>query len=398
MRMRICLGLRSLGSNPWDLLERIGRSGPDDLKRDLGNTTAYSERKPTHTMGDAERQALMALWQAGKKQWGNDHSAFRVDLQGIHRVVHFITENLLEEEELFTSIESSVEYSKNNDAIVYSKLVEAIKSDEKAVLNRLMPQADPYTVAAALKGYFQDMPEPIIQHSQYDRYIEIAEEARGLPDSVKAKRLSKALSELPKPRYANLHSIAKLCMSLDDSIGDLAVVFGPSILRPRKNSGGGPDVGTVEGTKLIINIVLMIFNMHEQLFVKGGGGKANTWKPTKKKMQQHQQQHHTARGGAIVPPPTRKKNSANGAFRRAQKLHKPFKSTTASSAKSSGKPQKITNMKGKGRSIWQKSMAAAAAASTKQQQQQHSQKVRTTRNTNLFMGKAKGEGICECPM
>ncbi|KAH3757005.1 Rho GTPase-activating protein [Pelomyxa schiedti] len=97
---------------------------------------------------------------------------------------------------------------------------------------------DPYAVAAVLKLYLRELPDPLLTFALYDSFMEAAKSGSAVTDNLKALIL-----KLPLLNQASLRYLMKYISKVAENHAtnlmtarNLAVVFGPTILRPREET------------------------------------------------------------------------------------------------------------------------------------------------------------------
>eukprot|EP00802_Teleaulax_amphioxeia_P014731 Tamp_14806.p1 GENE.Tamp_14806~~Tamp_14806.p1 ORF type:complete len:353 (-),score=92.44 Tamp_14806:540-1577(-) len=129
-------------------------------------------------------------------------------------------------------------------------------------------QTEPAVVAALLRQWLVDLPEPLLTHGLYDAFTKayrsegqkeaMIEVAGQLPYTnwLSAKRLLEFLAALHQKDPEGLHT--------------LAVSFGPALLRPRKGLGGGLAGGALRGLledlPLICDVAQVIISHAPDMF------------------------------------------------------------------------------------------------------------------------------------
>lgn len=97
---------------------------------------------------------------------------------------------------------------------------------------------DPHTVAALLKQFFRDLPEPLLTFDNYSKFIEIAS-IKETPTDEKVKQVFALVETLPpehqiilKHLLSFLNRVSRLSDLNKMTVANLAMVFGPNLLRP----------------------------------------------------------------------------------------------------------------------------------------------------------------------
>ncbi|GAA5912316.1 uncharacterized protein JCM6883_003323 [Sporobolomyces salmoneus] len=91
-------------------------------------------------------------------------------------------------------------------------------------------------IAAVLKLWFRELPEPLLTWELYHQFIDVAKIEN---DRLRHIRLHERVNELPDPNYAtlkylmgHLDKVAQQESSNQMSVSNLAIVFGPNLLSP----------------------------------------------------------------------------------------------------------------------------------------------------------------------
>uniref|UniRef100_A0A8B9XH59 Rho GTPase activating protein 45 n=1 Tax=Bos mutus grunniens TaxID=30521 RepID=A0A8B9XH59_BOSMU len=148
------------------------------------------------------------------------------------------------------------------------KLCQAFENGKELVE---LSQASPHDISNVLKLYLRQLPEPLISFRFYHELVGIAKDSlkaeaeakaasRGRPDATEreaaamamASRLRELLRDLPRDNWATLRYLMRhLCriveVEQDNKMtpGNLGIVFGPTLLRPR------PTEATVSLSSLV---------------------------------------------------------------------------------------------------------------------------------------------------
>mmetsp|Transcript_48029 Transcript_48029/g.113362 ORF Transcript_48029/g.113362 Transcript_48029/m.113362 type:complete len:323 (-) Transcript_48029:118-1086(-) len=134
--------------------------------------------------------------------------------------------------------------------------------DADAAVVDLSTQKETHTVCTVLRHWMVELPEPLLTYSLYDNFINAGYEA----DAVGA--LSRVTCQLGD---ANFLACQRLFLFLafvakkdPASIPDLAVAFGPSLLRPRRREG--VLRGVMQDLPAICSLVEVLITNAEALF------------------------------------------------------------------------------------------------------------------------------------
>ncbi|TKY88907.1 hypothetical protein EX895_002148 [Sporisorium graminicola] len=139
-------------------------------------------------------------------------------------------------------------------------------------------------VAGCLKLWFRELPEPLLTHELYSRFIEAA---RIDNDRLRHIRLHECVNELPDANYATLKYLmghldkVKSLEHLNQmSASNLAIVFGPTLLSPPPSgyedgngvvNGGGAGAGIqIHDMSFQCRAVETILDKYREIFVDEG--------------------------------------------------------------------------------------------------------------------------------
>ena len=93
-----------------------------------------------------------------------------------------------------------------------------------------------HTMAALLKRYFREMPEPLVPFDLYAAFVGAVSD--GTPEQ-QAVRLQKLAALLSKPRFETLKALMEILVTVAAGVDhnkmgaeNLAVVFAPNLFRP----------------------------------------------------------------------------------------------------------------------------------------------------------------------
>lgn len=116
---------------------------------------------------------------------------------------------------------------------------------------------DPHCIAAVLKSYLRELPEPLMTFELYHDWMHVTQ----LREELRQNALWVVVDKLPKPNYNNLRYIIKFLAKLAAnsncnkmSPGNIATVIGPSLLWPPGESG--PSVLTAASHNAVIGILI----------------------------------------------------------------------------------------------------------------------------------------------
>ncbi|XP_027716445.1 rho GTPase-activating protein 22 isoform X5 [Vombatus ursinus] len=174
----------------------------------------------------------------------------------VEQCVDFIRERGLTEEGLFRM---------PGQANLVKDLQDSFDCGEKPLFDST---TDVHTVASLLKLYLRELPEPVIPFAKYEDFLSCAQ-LLSKDESEGTLELAKQVKNLPQ---ANYNLLKYICKFLDEvqahsninkmSVQNLATVFGPNILRPKKED----PVTIMEGTSLVQHLMTILISKHSQLF------------------------------------------------------------------------------------------------------------------------------------
>ncbi|XP_068702221.1 rho GTPase-activating protein 24-like isoform X1 [Montipora capricornis] len=129
-------------------------------------------------------------------------------------------------------------------------------------------RAEVHSVASVLKSYLRELPEPLIPYDYFEVFLTAARcyEMRQ-EDGIVATQ--NQLKTLPQPNYILLryicrflHEVQKHCEQNKMTVRNLAMVFGPNILR----SGSEDPKVMMESTNLVTELISILIRQHELFF------------------------------------------------------------------------------------------------------------------------------------
>ncbi|KAM9065072.1 rho GTPase-activating protein 22 isoform X2 [Sarcophilus harrisii] len=174
----------------------------------------------------------------------------------VEQCVDFIRERGLTEEGLFRM---------PGQANLVKDLQDSFDCGEKPLFDST---TDVHTVASLLKLYLRELPEPVIPFAKYEDFLSCAQ-LLSKDETEGTLELAKQVKNLPQ---ANYNLLKYICKFLDEvqahsninkmSVQNLATVFGPNILRPKKED----PVTIMEGTSLVQHLMTILISKHSQLF------------------------------------------------------------------------------------------------------------------------------------
>ncbi|XP_067042221.1 rho GTPase-activating protein 24-like isoform X1 [Acropora muricata] len=175
----------------------------------------------------------------------------------VHKCVDFIIAHGLKEEGLFR-LPGHVEK--------VASLKDAFNKGKNPELESTRTEV--HSVASVLKSYFRELPEPLIPYDYFEVFLTAARcyEMRE-EDGIIA--VQNQLKTLPQPNYSLLrflcrflHEVQKHCEQNKMNARNLAMVFGPNILR----SGSEDPKVMMESTNLVTELISILIRKHELLF------------------------------------------------------------------------------------------------------------------------------------
>ncbi|XP_056627365.1 rho GTPase-activating protein 22 isoform X2 [Triplophysa dalaica] len=176
----------------------------------------------------------------------------------VEQCVDFIREQGLDEEGLFRM---------PGQANLVKDLQEAFDCGDKPQFDS---NTDVHTVASLLKLYLRELPEPVIPFSKYENFLSCAQ-LLAKDEEEGTQKLGKLVKTLP---VANYNLLKYICKFLDEvqsyshenkmGVQNLATVFGPNILRPKKED---PET-IMEGTTLVQHLMTVLISKHDHLYIE----------------------------------------------------------------------------------------------------------------------------------
>ncbi|KAA0725399.1 Rho GTPase-activating protein 22 [Triplophysa tibetana] len=196
----------------------------------------------------------------------------------VEQCVDFIREQGLDEEGLFRM---------PGQANLVKDLQEAFDCGDKPQFDS---NTDVHTVASLLKLYLRELPEPVIPFSKYENFLSCAQ-LLAKDEEEGTQELGKLVKTLP---VANYNLLKYICKFLDEvqsyshenkmGVQNLATVFGPNILRPKKED----PVTIMEGTALVQHLMTVLISKHH-LYIEKDSETSQFQAEVRFQGQQHQQ-------------------------------------------------------------------------------------------------------------
>lgn len=101
------------------------------------------------------------------------------------------------------------------------------------------PQVDPHTSAGALKLYLRELPDPVFTYDLYEEFIAVGRSTLSVSYDAMNSQLQPLLERLPPHNRSTLDTILKHLYRVSTfepqnkmSIQNMAVIFGPTLIRP----------------------------------------------------------------------------------------------------------------------------------------------------------------------
>ncbi|XP_074620007.1 rho GTPase-activating protein 24-like isoform X2 [Acropora palmata] len=175
----------------------------------------------------------------------------------VHKCVDFIIAHGLKEEGLFR-LPGHVEK--------VASLKDAFNKGKNPELESTRTEV--HSVASVLKSYFRELPEPLIPYDYFEVFLtaarcyEMREEDGIIAVQNQLKTLPQPNSSLLRFLCRFLHEVQKHCEQNKMNARNLAMVFGPNILR----SGSEDPKVMMECTNLVTELISILIRKHELLF------------------------------------------------------------------------------------------------------------------------------------
>ncbi|XP_052868483.1 uncharacterized protein LOC128274354 [Anopheles cruzii] len=104
---------------------------------------------------------------------------------------------------------------------------------------QLLKEVDVHSVTGILKSYLRDLPEALFTDQYYPKLFDAFNRHSNLGESVRMQELQRVFAELPQPNRATINLLLDHLMRVHQqeienkmSLHNLAMVFGPTLLRP----------------------------------------------------------------------------------------------------------------------------------------------------------------------
>nr|XP_033787377.1 rho GTPase-activating protein 12 isoform X2 [Geotrypetes seraphini] len=150
-------------------------------------------------------------------------------------------------------------YRVSGNLAVIQKLRFAVNHEEKLDLNDSKWE-DIHVVTGALKMFFRELPEPLFTYNHFNDFVNaIKQEPRQRVQAVKdlIKQLPKPNQETMQILFRHLKKVVEIGEKNRMNVQSLAIVFGPTLLRPEKETGN--IVHTVYQNQ-IVELILLEFS------------------------------------------------------------------------------------------------------------------------------------------
>ncbi|XP_038104088.1 active breakpoint cluster region-related protein isoform X3 [Culex quinquefasciatus] len=114
---------------------------------------------------------------------------------------------------------------------------------------QLLKEVDIHSVTGILKSYLRDLPEALFTDQYYPKFFETFNRHSNLNEASRIEALQKIFAELPQPNKATIHLLLDHLMRVHQqeienkmSLHNLAMVFGPTLLRPGPTASKQKDL------------------------------------------------------------------------------------------------------------------------------------------------------------
>uniref|UniRef100_A0AAG5D1F2 Uncharacterized protein n=1 Tax=Anopheles atroparvus TaxID=41427 RepID=A0AAG5D1F2_ANOAO len=104
---------------------------------------------------------------------------------------------------------------------------------------QLLKEVDIHSVTGILKSYLRDLPEALFTDQYYPKFFEVFNRHSNLSEATRIQELQRIFVELPQPNKATINLLLDHLMRVHQqeienkmSLHNLAMVFGPTLLRP----------------------------------------------------------------------------------------------------------------------------------------------------------------------
>ncbi|XP_053678645.1 uncharacterized protein LOC128729022 [Anopheles nili] len=104
---------------------------------------------------------------------------------------------------------------------------------------QLLKEVDIHSVTGILKSYLRDLPEALFTDQYYPKFFDVFNRHSNLSENTRIHELQRIFNELPQPNKATINLLLDHLMRVHQqeienkmSLHNLAMVFGPTLLRP----------------------------------------------------------------------------------------------------------------------------------------------------------------------
>jgi hypothetical protein len=174
----------------------------------------------------------------------------------VHRCCKFILENGIEETGIFRLPGQT------------SRVQSLKKLYDNGCQFDISVNEDVHTVASLLKLYLRELPQPLIPFEMFDNAVKISRTLDNEKNDLLAT-LDKFLKELPKHNFNLLKYLCRFLSQIAEysdknkmTIGNLATVFGPNIMRPEFPKAEN----LIESSNASANFIGAIIRLQKELF------------------------------------------------------------------------------------------------------------------------------------
>uniref|UniRef100_A0A8D0GS49 Rho GTPase activating protein 15 n=1 Tax=Sphenodon punctatus TaxID=8508 RepID=A0A8D0GS49_SPHPU len=131
-------------------------------------------------------------------------------------------------------------YRVSGNLATIQKLRFVVNQEEKLNLDDSQWE-DIHVVTGALKMFFRELPEPLFPYCFFEHFVEAI---KNQDDSIRIKSIKALVQKLPRSNYDTMKILFKHLKKIAAkesanlmSTQSLGIVFGPTLLRPEKESG-----------------------------------------------------------------------------------------------------------------------------------------------------------------
>ena len=207
---------------------------------------------------------------------------------GTCRVVPMVVERVVRflEDPEHDRIKTIGLYRKTGDRSAILELALRLDVDEADFVARDVQNEDPHAVAGVLKHYLADLPEPLLTWKYYPDVIDIMSAHTETNPSATIAGIRGVLSSLPPGSSGTfefiMHHLARICSFADHNMmipSNMAIIFGPMILRPQEElwSKFGGSSSLVESLRHQHAFVHFVLRNMDKIFDKGPDDEASVY-------------------------------------------------------------------------------------------------------------------------